>query len=308
VTQAPPQVRDAVIAVSVSTMWTSPEAPRPCDEAALADTPDPAAWVATMTEDDRHGLHGRTLTQLILGEPVLVDDIRDGWAHVIAVRQARSGLDARGYPGWVPAAHLAPAQEPQEPAGNHGGGRYIVDAMVSTLRKEPGGSPALEVMVGTELVVFGRAQDGYLPVRVAGQPQPLWARSDHLALPGTAPSDEQILDLARRFEGVPYVWGGMSPYGVDCSGLVYLAHRRFGVLLPRDTDDQEAACKVVDRDDQRPGQLMFFRDSSGRIHHVGIAVGSGQLLHASSSACQVLSEPLHDGLAAAVHSIKRATS
>jgi cell wall-associated NlpC family hydrolase len=289
-------------------MWTSPEAPRPCDEAALADTPDPAAWVAAMTDGDRRGLHGRTLTQLLLGEPVLVDNIRDGWAHVIAVRQARSGLDARGYPGWVPAAHLVPAQEAQEPAGNHGGGRYVVDAMVSTLRNEPGGSPALEVVVGTELAAAGRAQDGYLPVGVAGQPRPLWARSAHLAVPGAAPSAEQVLDLARRFVGVPYVWGGTSPYGVDCSGLVYLAHRRFGVLLPRDADDQEAACKTVDRDDQRPGQLMFFRDSSGRIHHVGIADGSGQLLHASSSACQVQSEPLRHGLAAAVRSLKRAVS
>ena len=303
----PPMAHDAVVAVGVSTMWTSPDAPRPCDDAAVADVPDPAAWVTAMTEDERRGLGGRTLSQLLLGDPVLVDEVCNGWARVVAVGQARSGPDVRGYPGWMPAAHLAHPLAEHSRTDSHVGGSYVVDAMVTTLRDEPCGDPALDIVVGTELAAVGRAQDGYLPVGIAGQPGPLWARLADLAVPGAATA-EQILKLARRFAGVPYVWGGTSPYGLDCSGLVYLLHRRFGVLLPRDADDQEARCESCDQHDQRPGHLAFFHDSGGRIHHVGIIDAPGRLLHASGSAGRVQSDPLDGELAATMHSVGRAVS
>lgn len=303
-----PEAQNAVVAVGVSTLWASPQAPRPCDEAAVADIPDPAAWVAAMTDDERRDLNGRTLSQLLLGDPVLVEEISNGWARVVAVDQARSGLDPRGYPGWVPAAHLAHSPAEHSRADSDGGGRYVVDALVSTLRDEPRGNPALAVVVGTELAAVGRAQDGFVPVGVAGQPRPLWARLADLAVPGAAPAADQVLELARRFAGVPYVWGGTSPYGLDCSGLVYLIHRRFGVVVPRDTDDQETACESVGQHHQRPGHLAFFRDNGGRIHHVGIIEAPGQLLHASGSAGRVQSEPLDGELAATLHSVGRPVS
>lgn len=304
-TQAPPEASHAVVAVSVSTMWTSPHAPRACDASAVADVPDPGAWVAGMTDADRRDLHGRTLTQLLLGDPVIVEEVADGWARVVALDQARPVLDPRGYPGWVPAAHLAPPRPEQSQGEGDAGDRYLVDAMVSTLVHEPGETAGLDVVLGTALTAAGAARDGYVAVTVAGRPRPLWARRGDLAVPGSAASSQQVLQAARRFTGVPYVWGGTSPYGIDCSGLVYLAHRRFDVRVPRDADDQADAAERIDHNDQTPGRLVFFQDHRQRIYHVGIIDGPGQLLHASGRAGRVQSEPLAGELAGSLESVRR---
>lgn len=102
------------VTVQVTAVWTSPTAPRSVDTWAIAPEPDVSAWLADLdAADARLGLHGRLLTQLERGEPVLVTaetDVRtDGpldqrWLNVVAPLQP-STLDARGYPGWVLAAH-----------------------------------------------------------------------------------------------------------------------------------------------------------------------------------------------------------
>ena len=104
-----------LVSVPVATVWTSPEAPRDLDAAALADDPDPAAWLAVLDEEGtperRLGLHGRTLTQLVRGEPAQVLEERGDWVRVAAPWQA-SSAHAAGYPGWVRRAHLQAASGP----------------------------------------------------------------------------------------------------------------------------------------------------------------------------------------------------
>jgi cell wall-associated NlpC family hydrolase len=102
------------VGVPVATMWASPEAPRDLDAAAVADVPDDAAWLDGLTPDDRLGLHGRTLTQLLEGEPVIVVEQRGGWSEVVAAWQPVPGQD--GYRGWVRTAHL---REPTDDDPDH---------------------------------------------------------------------------------------------------------------------------------------------------------------------------------------------
>lgn len=98
-------------------------------------------------------------------------------------------------------------------------------------------------------------------------------------------SHSEVVPIAKKYLGTPYVWGGTTPSGFDCSGLVQYSYRQLGISLPRTSRTQFWAGSYIppDRLDLLgPGDLVFFgRDGDpGRIHHVGIYVGDGQYLHA----------------------------
>lgn len=98
---------------------------------------------------------------------------------------------------------------------------------------------------------------------------------------------------ARRFLGVSYLWAGMSRYGIDCSGLTYVAFRAAGVTLPRDAADQAKMGTPVGWRHLRAGDLVFFGTGArANIHHVGIYVGRGLVLHAPHTGARVRITPL----------------
>lgn len=88
---------------------------------------------------------------------------------------------------------------------------------------------------------------------------------------------EQIVATAMKYLGVPYVWGGTTPYGFDCSGLVQYVYAENGISIPRVTYTQQAAATPVSFDDLQPGDLVFWGYSA---YHVGIYIGNGQYIHA----------------------------
>ncbi|MEV0431130.1 C40 family peptidase [Micromonospora sp. NPDC050495] len=284
---------EAVVRVPVATLWAAPEAVRPVDGPALTDAPDIAAWVAGMDRDQQVG--DCVLSQLLLGERVLVTDLRaDGWAHVVAAEQPAAKLDRRGYPGWLPVGQLS-APAPAAPAGVP----LVVDATRTTLRAAPDGAVVLrDVVLGTRLAPAGRAADGWRPVHVPGRSEPLWApEGDLVPLPTERPEAKEVLAVAERLRDLRYVWGGLSPDGIDCSGLVNLAWRRYGVTLPRDADDQAEATTPLALDEERPGDLYFFARPGRRIHHVGIVTAEPhgdrrRMLHACYRQRRVLEEQL----------------
>ena len=93
----------------------------------------------------------------------------------------------------------------------------------------------------------------------------------------------KIVNYALQFVGNPYVWGGTSlTNGVDCSGFTMQVYKNFGISLPHYSGSQAQMGKAVSSSEMRPGDLIFYANSSGTVNHVAMYIGNGQIVHAAS--------------------------
>lgn len=145
-----------------------------------------------------------------------------------------------------------------------------------------------------ELVQPAAGQEHYLPITIGanlpnfdGLRFSLNGSSFQFSGQAINPSEieanaEMLLKMARRYLYAPYLWGGRSPLGIDCSGFTQVVYKLVGIALPRDAKDQVAQGELIDFIElAREGDLAFFENRKGRITHVGIIMGDNQIIHAS---------------------------
>lgn len=97
-------------------------------------------------------------------------------------------------------------------------------------------------------------------------------------------SPDQMIELARKFLGLPYLWGGTSPFGLDCSGFVQLVYKMCGISILRDADIQfeGSGLEEVSPGQERPGDLVFFGKAKTKISHVGLMITNVEFIHATT--------------------------
>lgn len=123
-----------------------------------------------------------------------------------------------------------------------------------------------------------------------------WARSardssaDRNFPPPTRAARSEVVNIARRYIGAPYVWAASGPNSFDCSGFTMFVYRQVGVSLPHSSRAQIGYGERVSRSNLEPGDLVFF---GSPIHHVGIYVGGGMMIHAPHRGARVRIDPLH---------------
>lgn len=125
-----------------------------------------------------------------------------------------------------------------------------------------------------DVLLFDIRHINSFPFRQPPQPTPTPTPQ-----PTPPPIGEQAVNTARQYLGVPYVWGGTTPRGFDCSGLVQYVYKQLGINISRTSYTQVNDGRAVAKDELKAGDLIFFANSKG-VHHVGIYIGDGQFIHA----------------------------
>jgi cell wall-associated NlpC family hydrolase len=204
------------------------------------------------------------------------------------------------YEGWLPRAALAEYSGPEAPRYARAGRVVEVTSLMAYVYREPDVTsvrPRTWATLATRLEVAGDGPgERWLAVRLPSGGTGWIQRGDVKPVDPAAPrrrgSPEEVLATARRFLGVPYLWGGMTAHGIDCSGLVGRVYHANGVELPRDAhlqfESPDAA--PVERGALQPGDLVFFGREPGDITHVGLYLGDGRFLNATTHETPVVRE------------------
>lgn len=278
------------VKVSVANIWSSPDKPRQLDNQELAG--HAKDWTQAMSDQETIQLCDDSMvdTQVLFNDEVLVEEVQGDWTKVIVVDQP-THKNPTGYPGWIKSDLLAPAIAEQATE------ETVTISVKTTTLYDEGHLPLAELSLGTKLEqlyadkckvkVATPLGIGFVDTEATQIPADLVGQDD----------GETMVNIGKQFLGMRYLWGGISAYGYDCSGLVYGLHRVLGITLPRDADDQQVSGTPIEVDQIKPGDLIFFayQHGTGDVHHVGMYIGNGEMIESRTPGKKVdiaaLTEP-----------------
>ena len=208
------------------------------------------------------------VTQLLFGE----------LAHLI--KQEKQWMKIRiledSYEGWIDEKMVAIVAE--DWANRCTSWQYVVSPYVKATRIINGMNSPIALTLGCRFPTpLLKESNGSLLLQ-AGNTQIEVHSKD---LKGSTTKGHEVLTNGLLYEGAPYLWGGKTTWGIDCSGLSQMACRMAGIAIPRDASQQVKEGKEVAFENREAGDLAFFINAKGNIHHVGIITETGDVLHAS---------------------------
>lgn len=194
-----------------------------------------------------------------------------------------------GYRAWVNAMAVSRFYDSGAEKAWNKEKKMVCTARNSVICSQPDrNSQSVSDLVRGDVLIrdHGTSRHGMIPVSTPGGRHG-WVSKKDLANQGDWDRSRRctaanVVSEALRYVGVPYLWGGNSPKGFDCSGLTSYAAAINGRTLPRNASQQAALGNPVDFADLEPGDLLFFGNhDTGKVSHVGIYIGDGHMVHAS---------------------------
>lgn len=217
------------------------------------------------------------VSQAILSNNVTVLEVNGDWAKVQTNDQ---------YTGWMPLNAMVAKSGASAYSGS--GAMAQVTSVFAHIYRETDVTkhqPLTTAPFESRLAVVDEMKDDarWLKVKLPDGAIGYVQRGDVTLKPQVLTIPESI-ELAKRFLGLPYTWGGRSSYGYDCSGFTQMLVRSRGIIMPRDADLQASWSGVVPikRDELKQGDLLFFGSSPDHITHTGMYIGNGEFIHATT--------------------------
>jgi cell wall-associated NlpC family hydrolase len=248
---------------------------------------DVARLPETEGDDAVHALVTAAVAPMLAGPRIALTQVSQAvlGSRLMVLRRVGRWLQCRasdGYIGWVHAGYLCLLDEAAARAWEMGTGGETWISLGAELRDEAG-ETLVRLPWGARVTRAGE-HDARLPDGTRGRPagELIPAAVRALAFPHDGAA---AVETARRWLGVPYLWGGLTMGGVDCSGFVQAVYRMHGLVLPRDSDQQSRTGDEVDPGPDfaglRAGDLAFFAEEPGRVTHVVMSTGGSRIIHAS---------------------------
>ncbi|HWR51707.1 MAG TPA: NlpC/P60 family protein [Bryobacteraceae bacterium] len=218
------------------------------------------------------------VSQAIHGTTVAVLEQKDGFSKI------RTPDD---YTGWIAGAAIRSYAAGEKPYASEAAAQ--VEQLFANLYREPDVTKHQPVITlpyeaRLELLSMPAGAERWLQARLADG-RIAWIQKGDLGFQPARAGIPDTIDFSKRFLGLPYLWGGTSSFGYDCSGFTQMLCRRRGVNMPRDAGPQarwDGVAPVASKQDLKAGDLLYFGSSEKKITHTGMYIGSGEFIHAST--------------------------
>lgn len=225
----------------------------------------------------RPNANAGVVSQAIFGANAQIVGRRGAWLHI---------RTADSYTGWITASSVV-RHKPYAQDGAPGGAYVEVESLFANLYREADVTkhrPVLTVPFEARLELLPAQADDprWLQVKLPGGHK-VWIQRGDVNSDAKPQAIPDLIAFSRRFLGLPYLWGGTSTYGYDCSGFTQMLSRRRGVLIPRDATQQAAwpGMTAVARDRLQPGDLLYFGADADKVTHTGMYIGNGEFIDAT---------------------------
>lgn len=192
------------------------------------------------------------VSSLVFGEQYIVTKRASDWLKI------KNELD--GYEGWLSKSNHQPIELFEDLSPFQGIGTLQNEFTAETIQIGPG------ALIPKGKRVFELGEDSFELVSSLHQ------------------NSSSLIEIAELYLGTPYLWGGRSIYGIDCSGFVQMVFHALGIILPRDSSKQALIqAEQLKYNALESGDLAFFKSKEGKINHVGIVLPENEIIHASAS-------------------------